>query len=102
MELLAASRVGDVAKLRVLLAAGGAPREARDENGVTAFLWACGKGHADCAEALLAAGCDAAAVNNSGDTGLMLAASHGHAALLPQLLAGGVPREARRDRKSVV
>ena len=39
MELLAASRAGDVAKLRVLLAAG-------DEDGFTAFLHACDKGQA--------------------------------------------------------
>ena len=65
MELLAASRAGDVAELRVLLA-GGVPREARDKDGFTAFLYACCEGHADCVEALLAAGCDAAAVDSGG------------------------------------
>ena len=80
MELLAASRAGDVAKLRVLLAAG-------DEDGFTAFLHACDKGQAAFAEALLAAGCDAAAVTNDGRTGLILAAAAGHATLLPQRIS---------------
>ena len=94
MALLAATSARDVARLRELLA-GGAPLEARDERGYTAFLLACKEGQAECAEVLLAAGCDVAAASDRGGMALMLAAANGHAALLPRLLAGGAPREAR-------
>ena len=101
MALLAAAIARDVARLRELLA-GGAPLEARGAaasavGGVTAFLWACLTGQAECAEALLAAGCDAAAASNDGRTALMLAVIDGHAALLPLLLAAGAPLEARDE-----
>ena len=58
------------------------PLEAEDEAGFTAFLFACLKGHARCAEALLRVGCDATALTNMGRSGLMLAAIEGHVVLL--------------------
>ena len=59
----------------------GAALGARDEEGFTAFLWACAKGDLGCAGALLGAGCSAAAMTLQGETARELAVLDGHDAL---------------------
>ena len=62
MALLDAAVRGDLSALRAALAAADVELEATKENGVTAFLRACFKGHTECITALAAAGCDTAAI----------------------------------------
>ena len=94
--LMLAAMHGRAALLPRLLAAG-APLEARDVQGLTAFLWACHDGHAECVEVLLDAGCDKAA-GAKGRTGLMVTAMIGHVTLLKRLLTAGVPLETRDEQ----
>ena len=51
--------------MRAVLALGVADREARNEDGDTAFLMACEKGSAECICALAEAGCDKDAVQTT-------------------------------------
>ena len=80
-----AAREGDLQALRAALAAPDAELEAVDEGGFTAFLWACGRGHAECIAALAKADCDTAARSSDGttaeDMSLALAARRGASSL---------------------
>jgi hypothetical protein len=95
---------GHAAVVAWLLGEGGAAGtlEALDENGVTAFLRACGGargGQLECAQALAAAGCDMAVVNSEGDTALMRAASNGRTAVVAWLLRWGRAGHGGRWRR---
>jgi ankyrin repeat protein len=89
--LMLAAGDGQTAVVAWLLGEGKAvgTLEARDEDGATAFLDACGVGQLECAQALAAAGCDVAAASCSGNTALILAARKGHVAVLAWLLGQG-------------
>ena len=96
--LICAAGRGDLAELEALLAAG-ADMEARDEeDGATAFHWACNSGRLECARALAAAGCDVAAASTEGGTALMLAANKGHPAVVAWLLGEGGAAEMMEAR----
>ena len=77
---------GSAAALQAVLDAGEAELEARNEDGYTAFLWACCKGHAECIALLAQAGCNTRAKNEKGSTGLILAAASGSATAVQAVL----------------
>ena len=74
-----------------LLGEGGvvATLDMRNENGDTAFIWACDRGKLECAQALAAAGCDMAAASNTGHTALTAAAGRGRASVVVWMLGDG-------------
>eukprot|EP01047_Picozoa_sp_COSAG01_P033731 COSAG01_NODE_2496_length_7573_cov_15.650120_1_plen_1328_part_00 len=94
----AAALAGSAAAVEAVLVVSEAELEARDEDGDTAFLLACSKGHAECIAALAKAGCDTAARSSDGSTGLIHAACSGSAAAVEAVLSvGGVELEATMD-----
>ena len=80
--------------------AGGADLEAKDEDGLTAFLLACGDRNPEIVAALVEAGCDTAAKTSAGLTGLMLAAFSCCAATVLAVLEGGGRTWRRRQRSA--
>jgi ankyrin repeat protein len=85
-SLLDASKRGDAAEVRVLLAAKANPNAA-DADGTTALHWAVHRGDLDTVKALLAAGAPADAANRYGVRPAYLAAENGDAAVMRALLA---------------
>ena len=85
--LMQAAFHGSLAVLRLLLAVGAEESAVREEGGGTAFHFACGQGHADCAEELLRAGCEAGQRDSAGRTGWDWALGHGRTAVLARLHA---------------
>ena len=85
--LMQAAFHGSLAGLRLLLAVGAEESAVREEGGGTAFHFACGQGHADCAEELLRAGCDAGQRDSAGRTGWDWALGNGRTAVLARLHA---------------
>ena len=79
-------RVGAEEERSSLTGLGGAELEARDEDGRTAFFYACDKGDAECIALLVRAGCDTAAKNDHGYTGLMNAVRSKNAAAVQAVL----------------
>ena len=67
----------------------------QDERGYVALHWACGKGHLECAKALLGAGADINKQNNIGNTPLMWAAANGKIEVVRELLKRGAKKELK-------
>jgi len=95
-ELIMAAENGDTGRVRSLLAAGS-DLEARDENGLTALMWAIRERHRETAELLLAAGADVNARDLDGQTTLMWAAYEGHLDIAQALLRIGADAEGEND-----
>lgn len=93
-DLVAAAQSGDVAAVRRLLALG-LSIEARDRQGCTALIRACGGGHPALVEELLDRGADAGARADSGATALSAAIIAGQADIVHVLLARGVAPDQR-------
>eukprot|EP01043_Picozoa_sp_COSAG02_P036717 COSAG02_NODE_2708_length_8189_cov_3.908282_6_plen_753_part_00 len=94
--LMLASHSGVPAAVSTALAAGWGELEARDKNGYTAFLDACGKGCTACMQLLANAGCNTAVSDNCGSNALLLASHSGvPAAVSTALAAGWCELEAR-------
>lgn len=91
-KLLAAILDADAQKTRALLSAG-ADANAKDDDGLTALMYAAMYASADCVELLLAQGAAPNAKSNSGLTALMLAI--GQAEKVRMLLAKGAEVNAR-------
>jgi ankyrin repeat protein len=88
-RLMYAARVGNVPRLRWLLARG-ARVGLRDWGGRTALFYASASGRAGAARELLAAGAEVDALAGHGwGTPLHTAAANGHAATVAELLAAG-------------
>lgn len=83
-----ASRSGDVAALKHMLAAGYAV-DATDGNGRTALMRAAHAGHAHAAELLVASGADLERAAKYDLTALMLAVISGHGPIARSLVAAG-------------
>jgi hypothetical protein len=86
--LMRAVDEGDVARVRVLLAAGADPNAAA-EYGETALMRAVAKGDLEVVEVLLDAGGDVHAKSENGFTPLFMAVFFGHVAIARALLARG-------------
>jgi hypothetical protein len=86
--LMRAVDEGDVARVRVLLAAGADPNAAA-EYGETALMRAAARGHVEVVETLLDAGGDVHAESENGFTPLFMAVFFGHADVARALLARG-------------
>ena len=89
---------GEVDAVRVVLGLGVADRDMRDNQGRTAFLFACGKGSAQCIGLLAEKGCDKDAVEDDGCTALIQAAYSGKAAAVRAVLDLGVADREMRDK----
>lgn len=99
--LMLASRLGRVAIVAKLLAAG-AVVDAIDDRGFTALFHACydpdeDRGHPEMVELLLGAGADKEAKIGYGVRPLMYAAGNGEAGVVQALLRGGADPLARND-----
>jgi ankyrin repeat protein len=75
--LMLAAGSGSAATLRAVLDAGGSELEAKDEDGATAFLYACLKGDPESLAVLVEAGCVTSVKNIDGQTGMMIATRSG-------------------------
>jgi ankyrin repeat protein len=98
--LMLAANSGHATVVEWLLGEGGAvgTMEARDEDGATAFLWACAAGRLECAQVLVVARCDVTAASSAGNTGLIIASNSGHGAVVAWLIEHGCSLEARDER----
>lgn len=86
--LMTASHLGNMAAVRMLLAAG-VQTDARNADGNNAIWLACVGDHLDIIEALVDAGIDIDNRNDNGATALMYAASAGKPSVIDRLLALG-------------
>lgn len=86
--LMHAARLGDLAAVQALLAAGARPDE-RNADGNTALWLACFADSLPVIDALVAAGADLDNQNDNGATCLMYAASAGKGAIVRRLLDAG-------------
>ena len=93
-DVVAAAQAGDLDAVERLVALG-LPVDARDAQGCTALLRACGGGHAALADWLLARGADADHAAASGATCLSAAVSMDHAGIARALLAHGAAVDRR-------
>ena len=87
----------EVAAVRAVLDLGVDDKEARNENGRTAFLHACREGSPECIGLLAGASCDKDTMAYDGATALMHAAASGEAAAVRAVLDLGVADCERRD-----
>ena len=72
--------------MQALLAAG-AEVNAKDDGGLTVFIWAANQGHTDIVQTLLDRGADVNAKDDHGGTALTRAAGFGHTHTVEILLA---------------
>lgn len=93
-DVLIAARVGDMLKIRMVLAAGANPN-AVAANGYSALMHAAEMGHKDLVEALLTAGAQPSAKNHSGDAALLLATVEGYKDIVKVLLANNADANVR-------
>ena len=88
VDLVAAAKAGDAARVRTLLQAGAAA-EAAEPDGSSALLWATHRDDLDSVRLLIAAGADPSAANDLGATPLWAASENGNTAMVRALLAAG-------------
>lgn len=101
IELMAAAQVGDLERVKRLLAEG-ADVNASDEAGWNALIKACynpeqKRGHADVVRVLIDAGADIEAPIGYGVRPLMLAAGYGETAVVEVLLRAGADVLAKNE-----
>ena len=102
-ELFKVAKLGDVARMRVLLAENPKLVHERDKEGSTPLHWAAWKGHANVVDLLLESGADIQAHNENfhwGTTALHAAAHGNHRAAAEVLLAHGADVNAVRSTGS--
>ena len=84
-----ASHVGDLPRLRAILATPGLDVNAPSDSGCTALHWAANCGHTACLKALLAAGASVHSASGIFRTPLHNASEYGHTASVRALIAAG-------------
>ena len=89
--LMVACQNGRVKMLKTLLAHPGIDLNARDESGLTAFMWACRRGHWNVVRLLLkqhlrSGNLDVDAKDVRGETAFMMACQYGHIDVVRRLL----------------
>ena len=89
-----AVRLAAIDELQRLLMAG-ADRDARDEHGQTALMFAAAAGHRHIVECLIRHGADLNHTAKYGLSALMLAVVNGHAEVVRLLVRGGADHELR-------
>jgi len=90
-EVVAAAKVGDLARVRMLVHRDPTAVAACDGNGWSALHWAAVRGHHDVAMTLVASGAPVDVVGADGGTPLHWAAHHDDVELVERLLDRGVP-----------
>ncbi|MCP4573888.1 MAG: hypothetical protein GY838_16135 [bacterium] len=98
-EIHDAARSGDLAQVEALVAADPALAFRADERDCRPLHFACGGGHVQVMEFLLAAGADLTTVDTDGDTPLHWAAIAGHTEAVRELIAHGAALEARNHQE---
>jgi len=88
MDLINASKYGQIDKVHALIAAG-ASIDLKDNSGWTALMWASASGKIDCVNALIAAGASIDLKNKYGETALIYASSYGQIDCVNALIAAG-------------
>ena len=98
VQLITASREGNLACVQALLAKGLDPNS-KDGDGWSPLMWAAMSGREEVVELLLGhSDINLEARSQGGTTALFVAAAHGHPSVVQQLLAGGADPEARNVR----
>lgn len=88
-QLINAAKNNNTEKLKALIKAG-ASLEARDNNDMTALMYAADKGYSNIARILIDAGADINAKNNYNLTAFFRAADKGHVEIVKMLITKGV------------
>lgn len=96
-ELLKASQSGDLAATKKAIAAG-ANVNAMSGNGISAIMYAAGKGHTDIVRLLLKAGANPNLAGTTNITPLMCAAMYGRHDAVQMLLAAGAKKDVTDDK----
>jgi ankyrin repeat protein len=94
-ELLEAAEKGNLKTVTDLLESSASPNVKRQNEGSSALMLACAKGHTEVAKALIDKGADVNAANQNGWTALMGAASYGHLDIVKLLVERGADVNAR-------
>ena len=85
-ELLRAARLGELDKVKELLAAGANVNYWEDETYTTPIMYATSRDHLDVVNELLANGADLTMADRNGATALHIAASYGHVEILRRII----------------
>ncbi len=96
-ELLKASQSGDLSAAKKAIAAG-ANVNAMSGNGISAIMYAAGKGHTDVVRFLLKSGANPNLAGTTNITPLMCAAMYGRHDVVQMLLAAGAKKNAADDK----
>lgn len=96
-ELLKASQSGDLSAAKKAIAAG-ANVNAMSGNGISAIMYAAGKGHTDIVRLLLKAGANPNLAGTTNITPLMCAAMYGRHDAVQMLLAAGAKKDVTDDK----
>ena len=89
--LMFAASSGNIAAVEAVLKTGPAKVDARDQNGFTAFLWACEQGSLTCIEKIRGLGFDTSVRTVNAKTALMCAAASGSAEAVRSVLENDEP-----------
>ena len=87
--LIAASKCGYVKMVELLVTCNDINIDQEDDNGMTAFMWACRYGHVEIAKLLVAKKSDINHQNKDGNSALMLACRSGMKDIVDLLLNAG-------------
>ena len=93
LDLIAAAKLGDAARINALLDAGRSV-SATEPDGSTALHWAAQRGNPVVVEALIDAGAEVDAANRYGVTALALAAARGDTPIVRRLLGAGATADS--------
>ncbi|XP_064391858.1 uncharacterized protein LOC135339631 isoform X4 [Halichondria panicea] len=96
MELIEASKIGNVGVVQLALEGGADPNQT-NENNVTALHMACGNGHDEVVRVLLAAKATVNTQSKSGESPLLAASFKGHLKCVELLIDAGTNVDTQRE-----